>query len=108
VTITGAGFPLPPWPIAVLVGDALCVTVNASRVSTTSLDCVVPRGVGTALVTVFTPLQGSNSTVTLTYAAPIIARVSTPDGRPIVGGFRVEVEGEVGVCGENLRCLFFD
>ncbi len=106
VTITGSGFPLPPWPIAVLVGDALCVTVNASRVSTTSLDCVVPRGAGTVLVTVFTPLQGSNSSVTLTYAAPTIARVSTPDGRPIAGGFRVEVEGEVGVCGEKIEVPF--
>jgi hypothetical protein len=96
VTVLGAGFPLPPWPLAVLVGDAPCVVVNASsRVSTVSLTCVAPRGVGTQTVTVFSPLQSSNVTGRLTYAAPTISDVTTLSGRPIEGGFAVTVQGAV-------------
>jgi hypothetical protein len=96
VTVLGTGFPLPPWPLAVLVGDAPCVVVNASsRASTTSVACVAPRGVGTLTVTVHTPLQSSNVTGSLTYAAPTIADVTTLSGRPIEGGFAVTVQGAV-------------
>jgi hypothetical protein len=96
VTVLGTGFPLPPWPLAVLVGDAPCVVGNASsRVSTVSLTCVAPRGVGTQTVTVFSPLQSSNVTGRLTYAAPTIADATTPSGRPIEGGFAVTVQGAV-------------
>jgi hypothetical protein len=95
VTVEGTGFPLPPWPVAVLVGDALCVVEQGSRAAT-SLDCVVPRGVGTVPVVVFSPLQQGNTTVQLTYAPPIISAIHTPGERPIAGGFVVEVLGQVG------------
>jgi hypothetical protein len=96
VTVLGTGFPLPPWPLAVLVGDAPCVVVNASlRASTTSVTCAAPRGVGTQTVTVHTPLQSSNVTGRLTYAAPTISDVTTLSGRPIEGGFAVTVQGAV-------------
>jgi hypothetical protein len=98
LTVSGAGFPLPPWPVAVLVGDAPCAVVTPSRVTSTSLTCVAPRGVGTVRVVVFTPLQGSNGTASLTYAPPAITNVSTPEGRPIAGGFTVQVAGAVRVC----------
>jgi hypothetical protein len=96
VTVLGTGFPLPPWPLAVLVGDAPCAVVDASsRVSTTSVTCVAPRGVGTQTVTVHTPMQSSNVTGRLMYAAPTIADVTTLSGRPIEGGFAVAVLGAV-------------
>ncbi len=96
VTVLGTGFPLPPWPLAVLVGDAACDVVNASlRVSTASVTCVAPRGVGSQTVTVFSPLQSSNVTGRLTYAAPTIVAVKTLSGRPIEGGFPVLVQGAV-------------
>jgi hypothetical protein len=51
--------------------------------------------VGTQTVTVHTPLQSSNVTGRLTYAAPTISDVTTLSGRPIEGGFAVTVQGAV-------------
>jgi hypothetical protein len=96
VTVKGTGFPLSPWPLAVLVGNAPCVVINASeRNSTESVICVAPRGVGVQRVSVHSPLQSSNITATLTYAAPTIVSVTTPRGRPIEGRFDVIVQGAV-------------
>jgi hypothetical protein len=52
--------------------------------------------VGTVAVAVYTSLQASNVTGSLTYAPPTVANVSTPGGRPIEGQFPVEVQGAVG------------
>ena len=98
ITIAGSGFPLAPWPLAVTVGGKLCAVDQGTRLST-AVTCVAPPGVGTAPVVVHTALHpGTNGTAaTVAYAAPRVFNVSTPQGRPIEGGFRVEVAGEV--CG---------
>jgi hypothetical protein len=95
VTVAGTGFPLHPWPVAVLLGGALCEVVNVSRASSTALSCVAPQGHGLAQVSVHSPLQYSNGTVALTYAPPTITEVSTPQGRPLSGGFPVLLRGSV-------------
>jgi hypothetical protein len=105
VTVTGSGFPPPPWPVAVLAGDAPCAVVNESRVSAGTLQCVAPRGVGVVQVGVYTPLQAPNATGSLTYAPPSILHVDTQGERPIVGGFVVEVQGQVGgATGRSMAC----
>jgi hypothetical protein len=96
VTVTGTGLPPPPWPVAVLVGDAVCDVVPASRVGSESVSCVVPRGVGTVAVSVHSPLQASNVTGTLAYARPVITALAGSVDRPIDGGFPVVVHGAVG------------
>jgi hypothetical protein len=95
VTVTGTGFPLPPWPVAVVMGGALCDVVNASRVTSTALTCVAPRGLGLAQLSVHSPMQSSNGTAALAYAPPTIHDVSTPQGRPLAGGFPIVVRGSV-------------
>jgi hypothetical protein len=95
VTVVGTGFPLPPWPVAVLVGGTPCSIVDSSRTTTASLACQTPPGVGTVEVSVNTPLQTASVVATLAYGPPSIVRVSTPLGRPIGGSFPVEVDGEV-------------
>jgi hypothetical protein len=95
ITVRGSGFPLPPWPVAVLLGASPCAVVDASRTTTVSLTCVAPQGLGTVQVAVFTPLQASNITAPVTYAPPSISSVVTPQGRPIAGSFAVEVHGQV-------------
>jgi hypothetical protein len=97
VTLGGTGFPVPPWPVAVLVGDAPCIVINSSRLSSTSLMCVVPQGAGRAEVIVASASQVSNVTATLTYAPPAIINVSTPLARAVSGGFPVEVFGRVRI-----------
>ncbi len=97
VEVQGSGFPLPPWPVAVLVGGGLCDVEASSRTTTTSLRCRVPRGVGRVSVSLESPLQGSapNASNSLTYDKPAIISVSTPYGRPLEGNFSVAVEGRV-------------
>ena len=98
VTVIGNHFPVPPWPVVVRVGAELCVVQEASR-SGTSLSCTAPRGAGAQPVYVHTLLQTSVDNATLTYASPTIANVATPLGRPLEGGFPVDVTGEVrGSC----------
>jgi hypothetical protein len=94
LTLQGTGFLLPPWPMAVTVGAALCVVDESARSSRT-LECTAPRGVGTQLVWVHTPSQSSVPDVNVTYAAPVISAVLTPAGRSIEGGFPVVVLGRV-------------
>ncbi len=103
VVVTGAGFPPPPWPVAVTVGGAPCVVVDepAFPRSDAAVVCRVPRGAGRAVVAFATPLQASSGggTVEVVYASPLVGDVVTPQGRPIEGGFPVIVRGEVsGVC----------
>lgn len=104
VAVTGSGFPLPPWPVVVLAGESPCAVVGGVR-TTTAVMCVVPRGVGTVQVVVLTPVQSSNVTAPLTYAPPEIASVVTSAGRPIAGGFVVEVVGQVRRGGDLARCF---
>jgi hypothetical protein len=95
VTVTGTGFPQPPWPVAVVMGGALCDVVNAPRATSTALTCVAPRGLGLALLSVHSPLQSSNGTAAVAYAPPTIIDVSTPQGRALDGGFPIFVRGSV-------------
>jgi hypothetical protein len=95
ITVTGEHFPTPPWPVAVRVGTDLCDILEATR-SDTSITCATPRGAGAQPVYVHTLLQASIDNASLTYASPTITNVSTPLGRPLEGGFLVDVTGEVG------------
>jgi hypothetical protein len=97
ITVTGRGFPLPPWPVAVLVGAPAqeCVILDSSRTDSTSFQCVVPRGRGTVPLSLHTPGQWVAG-APLVYAPPRISEVLPTDGdRPIEGGFRVTVVGAV-------------
>jgi hypothetical protein len=97
VEVQGSGFPLPPWPVAVLVGDTICEVLAASRMASDSLRCRAPRGFGRAGVAVFSPLQESpsNASASVVYSPPVITDVVTPSRRPIEGGFPVVVTGQV-------------
>jgi hypothetical protein len=95
ITVYGRGFPPLAWPLAVVVGGALCEVVEVAR-SDTRVTCHAPRGGGAQPVVVFTPLQSSNQSLSLTYAPPRLASLATPRGRPVEGGFPVVVTGEVG------------
>ncbi len=82
------------WPIAVTVGGAECLDVV--RVSDSELSCRAPRNYGVGLpVVVFTPLQSSVSSPTITYSAPLVYDVEAAGGRPIDGGFTVVITGKV-------------
>ena len=94
LSIVGTGLPDPPWPVAVAVGAQPCALVPGSRTST-GVTCVVPRGWGRQAIVVHTPLQASTQEVLLQYDAPEIVDVGSPSGRPIEGGFLIEVHGRV-------------
>jgi hypothetical protein len=94
IIVNATGVPSLPWPLAILVGGAPCEEVPSSRTGV-STECWTPRGAGSAAVQLFTPLQASGATVHVVYAGPYIAGVETPQGRPIEGGFLVDVSGEV-------------
>ena len=70
VLLNATGFPLDPdWPLLVTVRDVACT--NLIRHSLDQLSCTVPRGYGpTAPMKLHTPLQTSNSNVTIAYGAP--------------------------------------
>ncbi len=97
VELQGTGFPLPPWPVAVLVGDATCDIQADSRLTATSLRCHTPRGFGRADVTLVSPFQQSqvNASAIVVYSPPMITNVTTPSGRSIEGHFPVSVTGQV-------------
>ncbi len=95
LSIIGSGFPDASWPLAVAVGAQLCAIVPGSRASVT-VSCTVPRGWGRQAIVVHTPLQASLQPAVLQYDAPVLTRVVTPHGRPVQGGFLIEVHGEVG------------
>ncbi len=92
--ITGSGFPDPPWPLVVAVGPHLCALVPGGR-SHTAVNCTLPRGWGRQPIVVQTPLQASLQPMVLQYDGPMISSVATPGGRPIEGGFLIEVQGQV-------------
>lgn len=95
ILINGNGFPpREAWPIAVTVGGASCVVNPATRTDT-RLECVAPPGWGRQRVVVRTPLQASAQTVLVQYDGPDIVTVGTPEGRPVEGGFPVDVAGRV-------------
>ncbi len=98
VCVVGANFPASQWPLAVLVGGAVCaVDPSAGPRNATTVCCRVPRGAGRAAVVVSTPLQTSDPVAGMhvVYAAPEVAEVVTPQGRPVDGGFPVLVRGVV-------------
>jgi hypothetical protein len=97
LAINGSGFPDASWPLAVQVGTRMCTVVPESR-TPTSLSCVAPMGWGRQPVVVHTPLQASLQQVHLQYDAPEVWQVLSPEGRPITGGFTVEVVGKVRPC----------
>jgi hypothetical protein len=104
LTVTGTGFPAPPWPLAVVVGGALCDILPDGRSSATSITCRTPRGGGVAPVTVHTLLQASLATdvLPLVYASPVVTRVDPEEqARPVEGGFVVSVYGDV----RELTCI---
>ncbi len=94
LALSGSGFPLPPWPVAVLVGSLPCV-VDAGTRSTTELQCVLPRGAGAVIVVVRTPVGRGSEPVAIAYDPPGVSDVVTPAGRPIEGHFLVELRGTV-------------
>jgi hypothetical protein len=106
VCVAGAGLPPLAWPLAVLVGGSLCTmdAAGGTRNATTAC-CRVPRGAGRAAVVVSTPLQTSEPVAGMhvQYAAPEVAEVVTPQGRPVDGGFPVLVRGVV--CAHGERCV---
>lgn len=94
ITIVGEEFPLTPWPVAVLVGGRACEVDLASRTAS-RVSCRTPAGAGVVSVTLLTPLQASSNSLELVYAPPVVTGVSTPQGRPLDGGFSVLVTGKV-------------
>jgi hypothetical protein len=98
VCVVGTGLPPLEWPVAVLVGVSLCSTdAPTGPRNATTVCCRVPRGAGRVPVLVSTPLQTSESGsgMHVVYAAPEVADVLTPQGRPVDGGFPVVVRGVV-------------
>lgn len=77
-----------------MLGPSVC-TPGSTR-SSTAISCITSRGYGTVAVTVVTPLQASVAEIAITYGAPEVFVVTTPNGRSIEGGFLVHVEGKVG------------
>ncbi len=88
--------PRAPWPHAVTIGGRECA-METAQWSGTSLtaSCRTPVGGGVASVVAHSPLQRSNGTATVVYSGPFVSGVTTPLGRPIIGGFLVQLRGQV-------------
>jgi hypothetical protein len=98
VCVVGTGLPPVEWPLTVLVGGLVCAAdASAGARNSSMVCCRVPRGAGRAIVVVSTPLQTSEPVAGMhvQYAAPEVAEVVTPQGRPVDGGFPVLVRGVV-------------
>lgn len=95
-SVFGSGFGDPSWAIAVLIGGAPATVLSHSD---TQILLLVPTGSGVDVpVTVFTPYGGASPAFPLfDFAPPDISAVTLPNGAPVIGGFPVQIQGQVSI-----------